>query len=94
MVEDAEVRVGETVSVHGMMVTRSDKLMHNKYRMVNETQGCLAAASEVLVGRADLSARKLAAFPENEATVIDAKLAEYAALDFDPDASGLIGVSR
>lgn len=90
----AEVRVGEVVTVYGRMIGRTDKMMHNKYWMVNETQNKVAAASEVLVGRADLNIRRLAPFPEEDAKRLDDLIAEFDALGFDPEPSRAIELVR
>lgn len=90
----AEVRAGETVAVYGRVVDRTDKMLHNKYWLVNETRNRIAATSEVLVGRADLRIRRLAAFPAEEIALVDRHLAEFNALDWDPEPSGAIELIR
>lgn len=90
----AEVRVGETVAVYGRMIDRTDKLLHNKYWLVNETRNRLAATSEVLVGRADLTVRRLAAFPAEEAARLEEQLAYCSSLGWDPEPSGAIELVR
>lgn len=86
----AEVREGDTVAVNGRIVGCSPKRLHNKYWMVNETRGNIAATSEVLVTCADLKARRTAPFPEPMATSIGARCAEHAALAWAAPVSGAI----
>lgn len=86
----AEVRVGETVAVYGRVLDRTDKLLHNKYWLVNETRSRVAATSEVLVGRADLTTRRLAPFPAEEVALVDRHIETFLTLDWDPQPSGAI----
>lgn len=86
----AEVREGDTVVVRGRLIGRSPKRLHNKYWMINETKGVVAAASEVLVTCADLNARKTTPYPDNMAKTIDEKLAEFQSLDWEAPVSGAI----
>lgn len=90
----AEVRVGETVAVYGRVIDRTDKMLHNKYWLINDTRDRIAATSEVLVGRADLNARRLAQFPPDEVALVDQRLAEFNALDWDPEPSRAIELVR
>lgn len=90
----AEVRVGETIVVYGRVIDRTDKMLHNKYWLVNETKNRIAATSEVLVGRADLTIRRLANFPPEEVALVDQHLAAFNALDWDPEPSGAIELLR
>ncbi len=89
-----EIVDGEKISIYGRMVGRADKLMHNMYYMINETRGNVAASSEILVGYADLSARRLTSFAPEKAAELDAKIAEWDALPWQPHLSGAIHVKR
>lgn len=86
----AEIRVNETISIHGRMIGRTAKLMHNKYWMVNETTGRIAATSEVLVANADLTLRKIAPISDDACAKMDRHLAEVNALGWEPPVSGAI----
>lgn len=86
----AEVHVGDTVTVHGRILGRTEKRMHNKYWMINETKGKIAAASEVLVANADLDARRMTPFPDDVAKNLDDAIARFSTLTWDPQVSGAI----
>ena len=86
----AEVREGDTIGIRGRIIGRSSKRLHNMYWMINETKGVVAATSEVLVTCADLNARKTAPYPDSMSTSIDARLEEFAKLDWDAPVSGAI----
>jgi acyl-CoA thioester hydrolase len=88
----AEVHEGDTLVIRGRIINRSDKMLHNKYWMVNETKQKIASTSEVLVGHADLAARRLAAFPDDIQTKLDSKIDEYDDLGWSVDVSGAIAI--
>jgi acyl-CoA thioester hydrolase len=86
----AEVREGETVTVRGRILGRTDKLMHNKYWMINETRGVVSATSEVLVAHADLDARRTAPFPPDVVQALDERIREFDQLDWEAPVAGVI----
>lgn len=86
----AEVRVGETLSIHGRMIGHTEKLLHNKYWMVNETTGKVAATSEVLVANADLEARCMTELDDAMMERMDRHIAEMDALGWEAPVSGAI----
>ncbi len=88
----AEVLEGDSVAVYGRLIDRVPKRIHNKYWMVNETRGKIAAMSEVLVSCADLEARRTAPYPEDMGATMDARLVEFQALGWEADVSGAIHV--
>jgi acyl-CoA thioester hydrolase len=90
---NAEVLSGDTIAIHGRMLGYSDKCMHNMYWMVNETQGKIASTSEVLVGYADLAARRLTPFPQERRDFFDTKIAEWDAHGWLAQTSGAISLS-
>jgi acyl-CoA thioester hydrolase len=90
----AEVHEGDTLVIRGRIIDRSDKMLHNKYWMVNETKNKIASTSEVLVGHADLAARRLAPYPEDIQLILDAKIGEYNGLGWPVDVSGAIHLKK
>ncbi|MCH7910240.1 MAG: thioesterase family protein [Candidatus Hydrogenedentes bacterium] len=86
----AEIREGDTVEIYGRLLGFKPKVLHDKFWMVNETQGVVAASSEVLVAHADLRARRTAPFPPEVAAVLTQKRDEWGRLDWDAPVSGAI----
>lgn len=76
--------------MHGRILGRTDKRMHNKYWKINETKRTIAASSEVLVANADLDARRMTPFPKDVAKKLDAAIVRFNALGWDPNVSGAI----
>jgi acyl-CoA thioester hydrolase len=90
---NAEILAGDEISIHGRMVDYSDKCMHNMYWMVNETRDKVSSTSEVLVGYADLEARRLTSFPPELTDRFDARIVESDELGWLPETSGAILLS-
>ena len=86
----AELRDGHSVAIYGRLLGYSPKRVHNKYWMVNEDQGVIAAASEVLVTCADLNIRRTAPYPDKVAKIIAERHVECEALGWTADPSGII----
>lgn len=85
-----EVHIGDTVTVHARLVSRSDKRIHYLLFMVNETRGTLAAIQEVVNSFADMNIRRTAPYPPEIAAKIDAILRQHQALDWDAPISGVM----
>lgn len=86
----AEVRVGESVTLHGRILGRSAKRVHFMLFMVNETTGVLAATLEVLGSHADMRIRRTSPYPPDISARLDELLAEHSALDWDAPICGII----
>ena len=86
----AEVRDGQSVAIYGRLLGHSPKRLHNKYWMVNEDQGVIAATSEVLVTCADLTQRRTAPYPDHVAQVIAQRFTECRSLDWEAASCGII----
>lgn len=86
----AEVRLGETVALHGRIIGRSAKRIHFMLFMFNETTGKLAATMEALGTNADMSVRRTAPYSPEMAARIDAILIEHQALDWEAPICGII----
>lgn len=90
----AEVRVGEALSIHGRMIGHTDKMLHNKFWMLNETTGKVAATSEVMVANADLEARRMTPLDAAIREAMDRHLAEMDGLGWTPPVSGAIELRK
>lgn len=86
----AEVRVGETVAIHGRLLGRSAKRIHFMLFMVNETTQVLASTFEVLGSHADMRIRRTSPYPPQIAAKLDAAIAEQSALGWDAPVCGVI----
>lgn len=86
-----EVHIGDAVAVYVRLVGRSAKRIHYLMFMVNETRGTLASIFECVNSFADLTVRRTAPYPDSISRVIDALLAQHAALDWEPPTCGVMG---
>lgn len=86
----AEVRSGETVTIHSRLLARAERKMHVMHFMLNETTRTLAATLEVLGAHADMRIRRTSPYPEHLAAALDAMIAAHRQLDWDVELSGAI----
>ena len=86
----AEVRLGETVTMHCRVLGRSEKRIHFMAFLVNETTQKLAATFEGLGSHADLTARRTSPFPPHIAANIDARLAHDQPHDWEAPMCGVL----
>ena len=84
----AEVRPGETISIHSRLVGRSERKIHLVHFMVNETRQVLSSTLETLISHADLKLRKTSPFPVEIAARIDPLVALSDSLKWEPPLSG------
>ncbi len=86
----AEVRSGETISVHTRLIERSEKRIHLVHFMLNETREVLSATMETLISHADLTRRKTSPFPPESAARIDSLAAAADELSWQAPLCGAI----
>jgi len=85
-----EVLEGETVTVYGRVIGRTEKKVHVMYFVVNDTRENVAATQESLNIHADLAKRASAPLTEDIAKNIDALIAQHSALAWACPVSGAI----
>ena len=86
-----EVAVGDRIAIYLRVVGRSAKRVHYLMFMVNETHSVLAAIFECVNAFADLTAPRMAPYPPDIATAIDAQLAQHQALGWPAPVCGVMG---
>lgn len=78
----SEVRVGQTVDLHGRVVARSEKRYHMVQIMTNRDKGDVSAVFEGIGAYVDLRERRMAALPPDVCEQLDRMIAEQAKLDW------------
>ena len=73
----AEVRLGETVTIHSRLVERNAKRIHFQQYMINVDTDTLAASGENVGMHMNLAVRRSAPFPDHIAERLDTYLAQY-----------------
>jgi len=86
----AEVRPGETVSVHTRILSLTEKRIHLMHFMANKDTNGLAAIIESLITHADLKVRKAAPLPSKIASKFHSRLHKDQNLGWDSPVSGVI----
>jgi acyl-CoA thioester hydrolase len=85
-----EVLVGDSVRIHTRLLARSEKRLHFKHWLVNETRRTVAATMETVAVHVDLDARRTVPFPAEVAASADAMVREHAAHAWDPAPCGIL----
>ena len=88
----AEVRVGQTVSIHPRLIAYRPKRMHFMYFMVNRSTNALAATLEGVGAHADMTVRRTSPYPPHILQKIEATVAASNTLDWSPPLSGAIAL--
>ena len=78
-----EVHAGHRVSVHVRLVGRTERALHSVQFLVNETTGEVANSHEAMSLAVDLATRKISTIPEDIAALLDARIAQDAALEWE-----------
>ncbi len=76
----AEVLVGEDVSIYGRFLGGHEKRVHGMWFMVNEPQGTLASSMEFVTAHVNLESRRTAPWPQAVYQEIDALTAAHRSL--------------
>ena len=88
----AEVKLGEVVTVRSRVLARSAKTIHYFHFMTRDRDGMLAATVEVLSAHTDLSRRKVTPFQPEILAQLDPLLNAHQQLPWKAPVCGFIGV--
>lgn len=77
---EREVRESAPIRIETLLVAADDKRAHFCHRMIEESGDFLAATAEMLLLHVDLSTRRAAPFPPEQARAVHALAARHAAL--------------
>ncbi|MEI2776381.1 MAG: thioesterase family protein [Tetrasphaera sp.] len=75
-----EVHCGDTLTLHVRMLERSAKALHVVHFLLNQSRQEIANTLEYVTVSVDLTARRVAPWPAHVAELLDARLAQDAAL--------------
>lgn len=89
-----EVHIGDLVSYHPRLLERSDKALRHVGFLVNNTTHTVANAMEVVSLSMDMATRRVAPWPEPVRTVLDTRLAQFAALPWPYAGNAAMVLSR
>ena len=85
-----EVRAGEQISIRTRLLGRSPKRLHLIHFMIKDSNGALAATSEVLITHIDMRARRSSLFLSPVSEEIDRIVQEHSTLPWSPPLAGPI----
>lgn len=87
-----ELLTGDQVSVRVRLIGRSERAIHAVVYLLDDTRQQLAYVMEEVFLHIDMATRKTSPWPSEIAEKVDARIAEDAALSFEPGLSGSISL--
>ncbi len=84
----AELRTGDQISVRVRLLARSERAMHVLVYLLDDTHRRISYVMEEIFLHVDMDSRRTAPWPEDVAAMLDARVAEHAALSLPAPVSG------
>lgn len=84
----AELRTGDTMSARVRLLGRADRAAHVLVYLLDDSHQRLSFVMEEILLHIDMETRHTAPWPDDVAAAIDARVAEHAAMPWEPDVSG------
>jgi acyl-CoA thioesterase FadM len=84
----SELRTGDTMSARVRLIGRSERAVHAVVYLLDETHQQLSYVMEEIFLHIDMRSRRTAPWPEDVAANLDRRIAEDAALPWEPALSG------
>ena len=88
----AELRTGDRMSARVRLLGRSERAAHALVYLLNDTHQQLAFVMEEIFLHIDMETRRTAPWPDDVADALDRRIAEHAALPWEPDVSGSLNL--
>lgn len=83
-----ELRTGDKMSTRVRLLGRSERAAHALVYLLDESHRRLSFVMEEIFLHIDMATRHTASWPEDVAAALDRRIAEHAALPWEPDLSG------
>lgn len=87
-----ELLTGDQVSVRVRLIGRSERAIHCVVYLLDDTRQQLSYVMEEIFLHIDMTTRATSPWPENVATLVDARVAEHQRLPFEAGLSGTIAL--
>ena len=84
----AEMVVGDQVSTYHRLLSRSERMAHGLYLVVNDSRERLAATIEYITACVDMQTRRVTVIPESLAEQMDRLIDRHAGLSWQPPLCG------
>jgi len=88
----AEMRTGDRMSTRVRLLGRAERAAHALVYLLDESHQRLSFVMEEIFLHIDMETRRTAPWPEDVAAALDARIAELAALPWEPDVSGSLAL--
>jgi acyl-CoA thioesterase FadM len=88
----AELRTGDRMSARVRLLGRAERAAHALVYLLDESHQRVSFVMEEIFLHIDMETRRTAPWPEDVAAAIDRRVAEHAALPWEPDTSGCLAL--
>lgn len=88
----AELRTGDKMSARVRLLGRSERAVHALVYLLDDSHQRLSFVMEEVFLHIDMETRRTAPWPDDVAATLDARIAEDAKLDWEPDVSGSLSL--
>jgi acyl-CoA thioesterase FadM len=88
----AELRTGDRMSARVRLLGRSERAGHVLVYLLDESHQQLSYVMEEVFLHIDMETRRTAPWPDDVAAALDRRIAEHAALPWEPDTSGCLSL--
>ena len=88
----AELRTGDRMSTRVRLLGRSERAAHVLVYLLDESHQRLSYVMEEVFLHIDMETRRTAPWPDDVADALDRRIAEHAALPWEPDVSGSLNL--
>lgn len=88
----AELRTGDRMSARVRLLGRSERAVHALVYLLDDSHQRLSFVMEEVFLHIDMDTRRTAPWPDDVAATLDARIAEDAELDWEPDVSGSLSL--
>jgi acyl-CoA thioester hydrolase len=88
----AELRTGDRMSARVRLLGRSERAAHVLVYLLDESHQRLSYVMEEVFLHIDMETRRTAPWPDDVAAALDGRIAEHAALPWEADVSGSMGL--
>jgi acyl-CoA thioester hydrolase len=88
----AELRTGDRMSARVRLLGRSERAGHVLVYLLDESHQRLSYVMEEIFLHIDMESRRTAPWPDDVAAALDERIADHAALPWEPDTSGCLAL--
>ena len=89
----SELRADDAVTVHGRIMSRTEKMLHGQFFILDRANHALCSTLEYVSIHVSLETRRSTPWPDDVAATLDELIGEHSALPWTPPLSGAMHIS-